>query len=89
MSTQIDPKQQPRDDGGPVFPILNDGWTRTDAAGMTLRDYFAAKAMQALMQEVIPGRVIPSGKWEGKSEIELCAHDAYRVSDAMLAARAK
>ncbi len=33
-------------DGGPAFPIVGDRGERLDnAAGMTLRDYFAAKAM--------------------------------------------
>jgi hypothetical protein len=42
--------------------------------GMTLRDYFAAKAMQALLT-----RVAMSG---GER-----ATEAYRIADAMLAAR--
>ena len=41
--------------------------------GMTLRDYFAAKAMQALMLEGFP--------------IERTAHEAYVMADAMLEAR--
>lgn len=35
-------------DGGPAFPCQQDGWTRSDASGLTMRDYFAAKAMQGL-----------------------------------------
>ena len=35
---------------GPAFPPSNPGY----AHGMTLRDYFAVKAMQALMVERLP-----------------------------------
>ena len=46
-----------------------------------LRDYFAAKAMQALLRETI--------KIEGSATTHRVARDAYRVADAMLAERAK
>ena len=63
--------------GGPAFPAsyyTDDGqWAKRD--GMTLRDYFAAKAMQAWLVGVNePG--------EGR-----CADVAYRMADAMLKAR--
>ncbi|MBP0948909.1 hypothetical protein JTA33_00405 [Pseudomonas sp. 20GA0080] len=48
------------------------------AFGMTLRDYFAAKAMQAIIEG------------NGADECSLglgAAKDAYAVADAMLAAR--
>jgi hypothetical protein len=35
-----------RDDGGPAFPMPSESHPQD---GMTLRDYFAAKAMQALI----------------------------------------
>jgi len=44
--------------------------------GMTLRDYFAAKAMQALLQ-------LGADSDEFKED----AHMAYKVADAMLKAR--
>jgi hypothetical protein len=48
--------------------------------GMTLRDYFAAKAMQATVQAWIIKREYPS--------TDLCvAKNAYAVADAMLEAR--
>lgn len=31
-------------DGGPAFPCQHDGSTRSDAAGISMRDYFAASA---------------------------------------------
>jgi hypothetical protein len=48
---------------------------RTDMTGMTLRDYFAAKAMQGMMHDVSQ----PVG--------EVIAEWAYQVADAMLKAR--
>jgi hypothetical protein len=47
--------------------------------GMTLRDYFAAKAMQALLRQY-PDHLMNSPA----SEV---ASDAYSMADAMLAAR--
>ena len=61
-----------KETGGPAFPtpahnLKNDG--------MTLRDYFAAKAMQGMMHDVDH----PAG--------EVIAGWAYEVADAMLEAR--
>ena len=52
---------------------------RTDQTGMTLRDYFAAKAMQAL---IIANGPAPQGGWPTYAE-----RTAYLVADAMLKAR--
>lgn len=63
-------------DGGPAFPFVeHDGdGHEIVCAGMTLRDYFAAKAMQVMLaDEAAPEESI--AKW------------AYRQADAMLAAR--
>lgn len=54
--------------GGPAFPPSNPGY----AQGMTLRDYFAAKAMQMLRSDLNP-------VWT--------AEKAYEMADAMLVAR--
>jgi hypothetical protein len=59
--------------GGPAFPNVTP--TRIYAEGMTLRDYFAAKAMQGMMHDVSQ----PVG--------EVIAEWAYQVADAMLKAR--
>ncbi len=58
--------------GGPAFP------TGTAYKGMSLRDYFAAKAMQALLSEPKVTR-----------DLMLYAGAAYDVADAMLEAREK
>ena len=52
---------------------------RTDELGMPLRDYFAAKAMQAL---IIANGPAPTGGWPTHAE-----RTAYTVADAMLKAR--
>ena len=54
-----------------AFPISGSQYSHT--YGMTLRDYFAAKAMQGLMDAGMP-----------MSEI---ADEAYKMADAMLKAR--
>lgn len=68
-------------DGGPAFPVpLNPGEefkAHGPADGMTLRDYFAAKALQGLLaapQEHVDG-------------FDAHAIVAYALADAMLKAR--
>jgi hypothetical protein len=72
-----------KDTGGPAFPskrrVQRDGYLTTEyepVGGMTLRDYFAAKAMQGLLSDTsIKGAVL-----------EFAAR-SYVMADAMLAAR--
>ena len=52
-------------------------FTNNHAIGMTLRDYFAAKAMQGMV-----GREVSD-----PSRIEKYAENAYKMADAMLKAR--
>lgn len=81
-----------RDDGGPVFPRVgerDDGDTAPHAraqSGMSLRDYFAAAALQGYL----------AGQWrpeEFKADAAIepatFAQRAYYFADALLAARAK
>ena len=85
-----DPSSTKRDDGGPAFPVNN------ALPGMTLRDYFAAKAMQA---ELISsgGDYAPeaattlaeAARRAGRSVARQIAHNAYKIADAMLKAREK
>ena len=60
--------------GGPAFPTERPAMSEY-GKGMTLRDYFAAKAMQGMMHDVSQ----PVG--------EVIAEWAYQVADAMLKAR--
>lgn len=63
--------------GGPAFPMgANEYAGHGPCWGMTLRDYFAAKAMQG----AAASSVVYS------SELQ-AAQDAYRMADAMLKVR--
>jgi hypothetical protein len=67
--------------GGSAFPLpLSEhlGWRDSEHHGMTLRDYFAAKAMQALLSHP-----------DSRTDIgpEAYAMSAYKMADAMLTAR--
>jgi hypothetical protein len=58
----------------------------TTQTGMSLRDYFAAKALQGSM--AYPGEKDGYNSWQTRSSTEI-AEWAYRVADAMLEVRAK
>jgi len=64
-------------DGGPAFPSNPEAYKQYNRIeqGMTLRDYFAAKAMQGLAVGV------------NDPDYEVIATMAYKMADAMLAAR--
>ena len=64
------------DNGGPAFPLQSIGPEfEPGYAGMTLRDYFAAKAMQGMV----------AGNWN--TNYDDWAKHAYRLADAMIKAR--
>jgi hypothetical protein len=67
-----------KDTGGPAYPcpIQHDDW-REDYQGMTLRDYFAGKAMQGML----------ANKWN--QNYDSWAQHAYMMADAMITERAK
>lgn len=58
--------------GGAAFPSA---YSSDGNNGMTLRDYFAAKAMQELLSQ------------DGYEVFKLVASDAYKLADAMIKAR--
>jgi hypothetical protein len=61
-----------------AFPwSVDDGQKIVGNKGMTLRDYFAAKAMQGLVE---------NANWRGMPEDAL-AKESYKLADAMLKAR--
>jgi hypothetical protein len=64
---------------------------RTDMTGMTLRDYFAAKAMPVVMETLCQDWTKDDGdSWYwNKTEIEMLAEKSYALADAMLKARVK
>jgi hypothetical protein len=57
-----------------AFPLPNHPPTWAGGEGMTLRDYFAAKAMQAFLLDK-------------RASMQGGAIDAYKMADAMLKAR--
>ena len=67
-----------KETGGPAFPIKGPVMS-SDEQGMTLRDYFAARAMQGFVDEV---GCNSDQKW-----FDEIAEGAYKVADAMLKAR--
>ena len=69
------------DTGGSAFPFPSDaGSGEPGELGMTLRDYFAAKAMQGLLA---------SGDQHDASTSSVLSEDAYKIADAMLKVRNK
>ena len=59
----------------PAFPI-QDAYSMSTEQGMTLRDYFAAKAMHGLLSNR-----------NAEAAIDEFAVKAYRMADAMMKAR--
>ncbi len=68
-------------DGGAAFPLSRTSSVSKNYEGMTLRDYFAAKALSGLA-----GRKFHKGDRE-EGYAEWAASMAYEFADAMLAAR--
>ena len=71
--------------GGPAFPANHFDMAESEH-GMTLRDYFAAKAMQAMLS-AYPCQAI--GDIEGGIQADWhdLASDAYEMANAMMKAR--
>ena len=81
----------------PAFPTESAAQTGTSTwryEGMTLRDYFAAKALPLAFQywrectDGVDGDFV-FARTEGEGEMDLIAADCYQMADAMLAARSK
>jgi hypothetical protein len=67
-----------KDTGGPAFPFWCDSNGMANFQGMTLRDYFAAKAMQGFCAGA-----------EAGDDVGEIPSLSYMVADAMLAQRNK
>jgi hypothetical protein len=75
--------------GGPAFPVpgLQE---YEEFNGMTLRDYFAVKALPAILAQDENGitAYAPGSKFgDGSTAAQNWARNAYEIADAMLAAR--
>ncbi len=83
-----------KETGGPAFPVTptdRSGQIADTEIGMTLRDYFAAKAVVALIAEPMwnerqVAMVLEIGR-KSCAGAELYASAAYALADAMLEAR--
>ena len=65
---------QPISDGGPAYPVSPEIYNGTGLCGMTLRDYFAAAALEK------------ASRGSNRSADEI-AKRAFYIADAMLKAR--
>jgi len=70
--------------GGPAFPQRLDGWNQVET-GMTLRDYFAAKALAGGLEQGVRDDM-DLAWWRDPEDV---ARRAYAVADAMIAEREK
>ena len=79
------------DNGGPAFPVNTENTHQAGAClpheGMTLRDYFAAKAMSIMWDAYDKGYcgVIDPDTFDNRA----LAEGAYQIADAMIAERNK
>ena len=71
------------DTGGPAFPVTSDNYANSESVGMTLRDYFAAKAMQAHVQREDVFAAIAENRLTSEKVCSGC----YAWADKMLEAR--
>lgn len=77
-----------KDDGGRAFPFAYETSHPEEHGingGMTLRDYFAAHAIPAL----IANSALNPRAFSCADALEMCASSAYEIADAMLKERAK
>lgn len=88
-----------RDDGGPAFPhgVYDENKMSPSGErgcwqygyGLSLRDYFAAKAFPAIYAVAMKEAGEGSGLFQHENWPVGLALDSYRMADAMLKARAK
>lgn len=73
-----------KDTGGPAFPcdnVYTGNGEFHNSQGMTLRDYFAAKALPSVIDTFAFGNANPTDYAQGIAE------GCYEIADAMLRAR--
>lgn len=78
------------DTGGPAFPTTNEhrsGPSTYHFEGMTLRDYFAAKALPLAFDHMVRQTGFISDLNHPGGTLSSIAADAYSIADAMLEAR--
>ena len=73
-----------KDTGGQAFPCVHE---LSETKGMTLRDWFAGQALQAIVTKHKPFVSADNKVWNKASQ--RAAAGAYEYADAMLAERSK
>lgn len=94
MSKPRNPQAFPRPVSANADHVGFPTWRIQSADGMTLRDYFAAKAMQGIVGSIDSEegytRLVEVAHVNGCQRVsEWIAKDAYKQADAMLAEREK
>ena len=74
------------DDGGPAFPVVEANGVNNGMFGITVRDYFAAKAMQGLIAQSL-GCAYSTNASISEEAARLASAYTYQMADAMLKAR--
>lgn len=72
------------DSGGPAFPVVCENGLGHVTDGMSKREYFAAMALQGMMDKDVntdPQYIGNSGKWA-----DVVAWRAYKYADSMIRA---
>jgi hypothetical protein len=72
-------------DGGPAFPITEANGANSGDMGMSLRDYFAARAMSIMWDAYDKGYCGLNN--QDLPNADVIAKGAYHLADAMLEAR--
>lgn len=81
--TGEDRKMAKPNDGGPAFPEAGERGKAVSGEGMSIRDYFAAKAMQAVARPIFEDSIQAKRPYEERPRIT--ASCAYKIADAMIA----
>lgn len=76
-------------DPGTAFPIVHPDGRGVQYFGLTMRDYFAAKALQAMTPDMeTAGKMALAGE-DPNSVMRAICKGAYAIADIMLAERTK
>lgn len=79
-----------KQDGGQAFPLgANEYAGHGPVSGMTLRDYFAAKAMNGYLANAWQAETLDSLGESAAQQMATVAEISYAMADAMLKERAK
>ena len=77
----------PINNGGPAFPHSLQDLYEPNTAGMTLRDYFAGKALPSVYSSAMDDAANGSGLFKDPDWRMGLALETYSMADAMLRAR--